>query len=120
MRKRILVIDDDEDILEVLRIIFQEDGYEVIISNTAEAAEHIHHLKPNLVVLDIRLSGSDKTGADICREFKLKYPEANIPIILVSAEENIHILASYCGADGYLSKPFDINRLMQRVEELIV
>lgn len=119
MSKRILVVDDNEDILEILRIIFQEEGYQVIMSNTAKAADYIHHISPNLIILDIRLSGSEKSGAEICREFKSSFPEDKIPVLLVSAEENIQLIASYCGADAYLSKPFDIFKLLRRVEELI-
>lgn len=120
MPKRILVIDDDEDILEILRIIFQEDGYEVIISNTPEAADHIHLIGPQLILLDISLKGSDKTGADICREFKASYPLAKIPIVLLSAEENIRRIADACGADAYIPKPFNVDLLLKRIQELII
>ncbi len=112
MAKRILVIDDNEDILELVRMIFQEEGYDVIISNTSETAEHIPYLRPDLIVLDVRLENPDKTGADICREFKAQHPAVKTPVILLSAESDLKLLANSCGADGYLSKPFDVDALL--------
>jgi two-component system response regulator VicR len=119
MAKRILIIDDDEDILDILNIIFQDEGYEVIISNTAHAADYIHQINPDVMLLDIRLAGSEKTGAEICRDIKNAYPAEHFPVILVSAEANISLIASYCGADAFVSKPFDIFKLIKKVEELI-
>jgi DNA-binding response OmpR family regulator len=119
MAKRILIIDDDEDILDILNIIFQDEGYEVVISNTGHAAEYIHQIDPDILLLDIRLAGYEKTGAEICREIKSMYPDEHFPVILVSAEADISIIASYCGADAFVSKPFDIFKLIERVEELI-
>jgi len=119
MPKRILVIDDDEDLLEIFDIIFREAGYQVIMSNTAQAADHIHFISPNLIMLDIRFAATAKNGAEICREFKSAYPEALIPVMLVSAEYDLQFLAGDCGADAYMSKPFDIGALLKKVEELI-
>ena len=119
MPKCILVIDDDEDLLEIFNIIFQEQGYQVVLSNTAKASNYIHHIQPNLIVLDIWIVGSDKTGADICKAFKNDFPQDKIPIILVSAEENIKLLAIDSGADGFISKPFSVDTLVDKVKDLI-
>jgi two-component system response regulator VicR len=119
MAKRILVIDDDEDILEILNIIFQDEGYDVIISNTAEAANHIHEIHPDIVLLDVRITGSLKTGAEICEEIRLQYRAEELPVILVSAETDIAVLALHCGADAYVAKPFDIYDLIITVKECL-
>ncbi len=119
MAKRILIIDDDEDILEILDIIFKDEGYEVIISNTGHAAEYVHQINPDVMLLDVRLAGSEKTGDEICRAIKNAYPSELFPIILVSAEANISSIANCCGADAFVSKPFDIFKLIKKVEELI-
>lgn len=119
MKKRIFVIDDDEDILEIFRMIFEEEGYEVVISNTAEAAEHIHFINPDLLLLDIRLVGSNKSGADICKELKFQYPESTIPVVLISAEPDISSQAHHAGADDYIRKPFDLDELLNRIEGLL-
>lgn len=119
MRKRILVIDDDVDILEIMNIIFQEEGYEVVLSNTAETADHVHVIHPDLILLDVRIAGSDKNGLEICADIKQKYHNLKVPVILVSAETDLAMLAKECGADGYIAKPFDINKLLTNVKEYI-
>ncbi|MCQ6959136.1 response regulator [Mucilaginibacter aquariorum] len=119
MSKRILIIDDDEDILEILNVIFQEAGYEVILSNTGVAAGHIEEIRPDLVMLDIRIAGSNKSGTEMCRELKSNYETKNLPVMLISAEANLHQIAKDCAADAYISKPFDINDLLLQVKEYL-
>lgn len=119
MAKRILVIDDNEDILELVRMIFQEEGYDVIISNTSETAEHIQFLRPDLIILDVRLETPEISGADICKEFKSNYPEIKTPVLLLSAEQDLREVAHLCGANGYLSKPFDVDTLLSSAATLL-
>lgn len=117
--KRILIIDDDEDILEIFNIIFRDAGYNVVISNHSETAEHIHEIGPDLVILDIRIGGSDKTGGDICTEIKEKFRDARLPVVLISGETDISAIAKKCGADGYIPKPFDIEDVLKRITQLL-
>jgi two-component system response regulator VicR len=119
MAKRVLAIDDDEDILEILNIIFQESGYEVVLSNTGEAAEHIRVIQPDIVLLDVSIVGSDKSGPDICKEIKLQLETSHLPVVLVSGEPDLAVIAQECGADSYVTKPFDIYHLLSKVEEFI-
>ena len=120
MAKRVLVIDDDEDILEILNIVFQEEGYNVVISNTGDAAEHIEVIHPDIILLDVRIEGSAKNGVQICAEIKAKYKDRKLPVILVSGETDLAILASECGADKFISKPFDIIDMVMQVKSLLV
>ncbi|QEC78601.1 response regulator [Mucilaginibacter ginsenosidivorax] len=119
MAKRVLVIDDDEDILELLNIIFQESGYDIVLSNTGEAAEHLQVIQPDLVLLDVRIVGSAKDGQEICREIKSQQNTRHLPVMLVSAESDLSIIARECGADAYLAKPFDIYELLAQVKEYL-
>ena len=119
MAKRILVIDDDEDILSILEIIFGDEGYEPILYNTGTTAEHIKILHPDLILLDVRITGFDKTGAEICSEIKSQLDLAGIPVLLISAEADIDKLAHGCGANGFIDKPFDIYNLLTKVKEFI-
>jgi two-component system, OmpR family, response regulator VicR len=119
MGKRILVIDDDEDILEILNVIFQESGYDIVISNTGEAAEHIRVIHPDIVLLDVRITGYTKSGADICREIKSQYETQHLPVMLISAESDLRTIATECGADSYVAKPFDIFDLLSQVKEFL-
>lgn len=120
MAKRIMVIDDNEDILELVRIIFQDDGYDVFISNTSETAAYIHVLRPDLIILDVRLETPEISGADICKEFKTLYPNIKTPVILLSAEQDLREVAQHCGADGYLSKPFDVDKLLNYASAMMI
>ncbi|MBL4676667.1 MAG: response regulator [Mucilaginibacter sp.] len=115
MKKRILIIDDDEEILDILNVIFREEGFDVIVSNTGEAADHINVIHPDIILLDVRINGSPKRGDEICAEIKAKYPSQQYPVVLVSAETNLDVLANDCGADFYIRKPFDIYDLLFQV-----
>lgn len=119
MTKRILVIDDDKDILAILSIIFREEGYEVILRDTGTTAEYVQLLHPDLILLDIQLIGSEKTGAEICRELKSHSETRRLPVILFSAETDIDILALESRADAYISKPFEAHHLVSRVKEFL-
>jgi len=119
MAKRILVIDDDQDILSILDIIFAEEGYEVILQDTGATADEVKLIGPDLILLDIRIAGFSKSGDEICAEIKHELELTAIPVLLVSAEPDVHQRASLCGANGYLNKPFDINKLLEKVKEFI-
>jgi two-component system response regulator VicR len=119
MAKRILVIDDDEDILSILDILFAEEGYEAILQNTGATADQVKLIGPDLILMDVRIIGFSKTGDQICAEIKRELELTDIPVLLFSAEPDVHQRASSCGANGYLNKPFDINKLLEKVKEFI-
>lgn len=119
MAKRVLVIDDDEDILEILNVIFQENGYEIVLSNTGEAANHIRVIQPDIVLLDVRIVGSAKSGVEICKEIKSQLETRHLPVMLVSGESDLAIIAQDCGADAYVAKPFDIFDLLSQVKDFL-
>lgn len=108
-KKRIYVADDDPNILELMSIILEMQGYEVITSPDGRSLKTISHT-PDVVFLDIGMSGTD--GSEICRDFKNNPLTASRPVILVSANTNIREIAKSCGADDILPKPFDIKTVM--------
>ena len=120
MKKRILVIDDDEDILTILKIIFEDEGYEVISLNTGTTAEEVQIMHPDLILLDVRIIGFNKTGDQICNEIKSRANTRYIPVILLSAEINVPQLAEESRADGYMRKPFDVKELVDQVNQILV
>lgn len=119
MAKKILVIDDDEDILEILNIIFGEEGYELVLMNTGATPAQIQILNPDLVLLDVRITGYDKTGDEICSAIKAELEMSSTPVVLLSAEEELGQLARTCGADGFIHKPFDVSVLLAKIKELV-
>lgn len=119
MPKRILVIDDDPDILEILDIIFQQEGYEVILSETGDEADHIGDINPDLILLDLEIKSSNKDGAVICAYLKSQPETQKLPIVLLSSKSDVGKICSECGADDYLRKPFDILQLSTKIKQYL-
>lgn len=119
MKKRVLVIDDDEDILAILDILFEMEGYEVILSRKETTVEEIQILHPDIVLLDVVIRGSAKRGDEICRELKSEPSTKNIPVLLVSGEYEVAQLATKSGAEGYVAKPFNIEQIVNQVKAIL-
>lgn len=108
MAKRILIIDDDEDMLEMLRIVFQTSDLDVVLSDKGMTGNEIKVMHPDLVLLDVQIKGYILTGDEICKEIKSRSDLTHIPVFLISSERDLEQLAVACEADGYFSKPLDI------------
>lgn len=119
MAKRILIIEDDPDILEILEIVFQDEGFDIESKRNGMSIDEIGLLHPDLILLDVRISGFEKTGAQLCAELKERAETGKIPVILLSAEAELAQIAKKCCADGHVSKPFDIPTLVNKLRELI-
>jgi two-component system response regulator VicR len=117
--KRILVIDDDPDILEILDIIFEQEGYNVILSETGEEADHIREINPDLILLDLEIKSSNKDGAVICSYLKSQPETQKLPIVLLSSKSDVGKICSECGADDYMRKPFDIIQLSTKIKQYL-
>jgi CheY-like chemotaxis protein len=115
MSKTILVIDDDPDILDIMVYILKDEGYEVSGSAVCLPIEKILQAEPTLILMDNRLLGS--SGKDECRKLKGDPATRHIPIILVSANSQLQELAQDSKADGYISKPFDLDELVTVVRQ---
>jgi DNA-binding response OmpR family regulator len=114
MKKSILVIDDDPDILEVVRYVLMDEPYTVTtITDSHELPQLLATDPPDLIVLDDRLPGEN--GRDICRQLKQSVHTSHIPVIFFSAINDIESVAASCGADACLRKPFNITELLSVV-----
>ena len=112
--KRILVVDDDKDILNILKLILQMNGFEVMVTpNGEEALSKSLSYSPQLVLLDVFLSGTD--GRDICNVLKENPLTKDIPVVIFSAHSNLEDVLKVCNADDFISKPFDINELVDKI-----
>ena len=119
MPKKILAVDDDGDILEVIKIILEEEGYEVTTkTNGEEMITAITDLRPDLILLDVMLGGID--GRDICRAIKSHSIFKFIPVIMISASHNLKSFLQLPGSpNDFLPKPFDIDSLIRMVKAQI-
>ena len=114
MGTKILVVDDDRNICELLKLYLENEGYSVFVANDGQQAVEMFQAKsPELVLLDIMLPNMD--GFDICKEVRQK---KDIPIIMVSAkkEDISKIRGLGFGADDYMTKPFSPSELVARVK----
>lgn len=115
--KKILVIDDEESIHDIISLIFEEYNYTVQgISNSIDLLEKVLAYNPNLILLDIYLGETD--GRLICKFLKESSQTAHIPIILLSAT-TLKLEQLDCEADDFIEKPFEISELVNKVQVLI-
>jgi two-component system, OmpR family, alkaline phosphatase synthesis response regulator PhoP len=115
--KKILIVDDDPDIVEVVGLILKRNGFTVYTHNSGLGVpEMVKKIAPDLILLDIRLPG--KFGTYICKELKStsKYP----PILLFSAHEKEGEAFAICKADGFIQKPFDAKHLIEIINSHLV
>ena len=116
--KKILIVDDDVDILLMLTIFLKENGYEVEGTlNGIETTKRTERFKPDLIIMDIFLSGTN--GKDICVSLKNAEETKAIPIILISSDEQDKKEVEGTRADEFINKPFEIKFLLSRVRELL-
>ena len=110
---RILAVDDDRDILEVLQFILEDSGYEVdTLSDGTYLFDKIEKKTPDLILLDVMLGNMD--GRELCKTVKMNQRTHDIPVVMVSASHTAFDAMNKTGApDAFLSKPFDISELLE-------
>lgn len=119
-KKRILVVDDEENIVELLRMNLKKFGYEVLCAyDGEEAIQKTTREQPDLILLDIMMPGID--GLEVCRRIKMNPEVTHIPIIMLSArsEETDKVIGLGIGADDYITKPFGFRELHARINVIL-
>ncbi len=118
--RRILVVDDDKDILEVIQYILEDSGYTVeTLTNGHTLFDKIRTYKPDLIILDIMLGNMD--GRELCSQIKTNVETYTTPVIMISASHALTDINSPKGRpDDFISKPFDIDSLLSCVQRQIV
>ena len=115
---RILVIDDDISMLKIVKAVLDNEGYVVeTISDWTVVFEKIREYKPNLIILDIFISGAD--GRVICKELKKSKTTTHIPVILFSATNRLESYTKDSNAQGCLKKPFETAELLNIVRQYV-
>ena len=117
MGTKILVVDDDKNICELLKLYLENDGYTVYIANDGQEAVNTFQQKaPQLVLLDIMLPKID--GWQVCREIR-KISSAPIIMLTAKGETFDKVLGLELGADDYVTKPFDAKEVMARIKAVL-
>ena len=115
--EKILVVDDDNNICELLRLYLEKEGYEVTIAhNGADAVKLFQEISPNLMLLDIMLPVLD--GWQVCREVR-KFSDKPIIMLTAKGETFDKVLGLELGADDYVTKPFDTKEVVARIKAVL-
>ena len=117
MKTKIMVVDDDPNIRELVRLYLEKEGFEVTCAERGDEAVKLFRASPpNLMLLDVMLPGMD--GWQVCREVR---KISNIPIIMLTAKDETFdkVLGLELGADDYIVKPFDMKELVARIKAVI-
>ncbi|MBE6797317.1 MAG: response regulator transcription factor [Ruminococcaceae bacterium] len=117
MNKKILIVDDDQNICELLRLYIEKEGYTAVLAYDGQAAlTQFNNLSPDLVLLDIMLPKLD--GWQVCREIR---KTSDTPIIMLTAKGEVFdkVLGLELGADDYVTKPFETKEIIARIKAVL-
>ena len=117
--KKVLVVEDDKDILQLVKMYLDNEGFRTVTaSNGTEALRQARSEHPDLVVLDLMLPEVD--GLEVCKKLRMAPQTAMVPIIMLTAkrEESDTVVGLELGADDYVGKPFSPRALMARIKAL--
>jgi two-component system phosphate regulon response regulator PhoB len=119
-RQRILIVEDEPDIVKVLEFSLKQAGFEPVVAYDGEQARsRIQQQVPDLVLLDLMLPGVP--GTEICKQLKGSSKMANVPVLMLTArgEEIDRVLGFELGADDFVTKPFSVRELMLRIKSVL-
>jgi DNA-binding response OmpR family regulator len=112
-QQTIMIIDDDQDVLTIIRRVLEHEDYIVKTGYDVTDLYEIEKTPPDLLLIDNWLNG--KTGHDICYHLKTTPKTSKIPVLLISATTNLAQTAQSCKADGFITKPFNLEELLLKV-----
>jgi len=117
MAKLIFILEDNEDLRELYRLILEDEKYEILsFATLAEFRRHSTEI-PDLYLLDVMLPDGD--GIELCRELKANAASADVPVIMVSAHKQLAEVKTECPEADFVAKPFDIDYLTQKIAQQI-
>ena len=108
-----MVADDNPAILDALKIMLEEEGYEVETTEDGATAQDMKQPLPDLLLLDVWMSGID--GRDVCKHLKAAQATKHVPVVMLSATKGLEQIARDAGADDFISKPFQMSHLLEVV-----
>lgn len=116
--KKILVVDDDAGISEMLKTLLEFSGYQVAVTQNGDAAQsHVEKGNVDLVVLDMLISGVD--GTEVCGDLRQNKKTSKVPILMMSAHREAGAKCLEAGADDFIAKPFEMEEFLQKVNRVM-
>jgi DNA-binding response OmpR family regulator len=115
--KKIIIADDDPGILDAVGMMLELEGYEVSATLNGNTVITDQYPIPDVYVLDVWMSGAD--GRELCKKLKSQDETKAVPVILISASNDLKVSAEKAGADDFLAKPFEIDCLLSKIEKVL-
>ncbi|MEO6522765.1 MAG: response regulator [Mucilaginibacter sp.] len=117
MKKRVLIIENDQDIRQIVEFILQEQGFETLSIPEPEELSELVTFRAHLILLDEFINNSP--GHRLCRKIKNTPTLASIPVIILSTANDIELIAAECEANDHIRKPFDIDDMVNKVVRIV-
>lgn len=116
MKKKVVLIQDNEDILEIMDKVLEDEGFDVTSSLTTEPIEKIDQIDPDVVIVDDNIKGNKK-GTEVIEELKTDPQTEDVSAVLTSTANDLPKKAAACKADDYIEKPFDLDHMVDVVRK---
>lgn len=113
----VLIVDDDAAIVDALSLMLEMEGFRVSSYDGTRLRDEVLTIKPSLILLDVWLSGQD--GRELCHMLKSDPKTKHIPVVLISASRHLEESAKKVLANGYLEKPFEMERVVDTINRLL-
>ena len=113
MKKKILVIENDREIRNIIDYILEEEGFSTLSMSEPKSLDAVLEYKPHAILIDEFIN--NKPGHRLCLQIKQVEELAPIPVIILSTANNIELIATECKANDYLRKPFDVEEMVKKV-----
>ena len=117
MKKKVLVIENNRDIRDIVSFILEEAGFKCLGIPEPEKIDHVGKFHPDIILVDEFINS--KPGHRLCHRIKQHKTLRHLPVIILSTASNIEVIAKECNANDFVSKPFDMDELITKVTDAI-
>jgi len=116
MKKKVVLVQDNKEILEIMDQVLEEEGFDVTASLTTDPVDRIDEIEPDVVIVDDHIKG-EKRGSEVIKELKSDPETEDVSAVLTSTSNKLPQQAEECKADDYIEKPFDIDHMIEVVKK---
>lgn len=116
MKKKVVLIQDNIDILDIMDHVLTDEGYNVTASLTTDPIDNIEEIEPDVVIVDDNIKGNKK-GSEVIEDLKSDSETEDLSAVLTSTSPDVPKKAKECNADDYIEKPFDIDQILDVVKK---